>query len=130
MHEPLRLDHVVIAVSDWERSNEYYAEVLGAEVVDVGGGRYAYRLGDQRLNVHGPGVDVGDNVARKPVESGNSDFCFVWPGSVEEALAHLGRCGVAVEPGPVARTGARGDGTSLYFRDPDGSLLELISYPA
>ena len=94
MHEPLRLDHVVIAVSDWERSNEFYAEVLGAEVVDVGGGRYAYRFGDQRLNVHGPGVDVGDNVARKPVEPGNSDLCFVWPGSVEEALAHLGRCGV------------------------------------
>ena len=130
MHEPLRLDHVVIAVSDWERSNEFYAEVLGAEVVDVGGGRYAYRFGDQRLNVHGPGVDVGDNVARKPVEPGTSDFCFVWPGSVEEALAHLGRCGVAVELGPVARTGARGDGTSLYFRDPDGSLVELISYPA
>ena len=130
MREPLRLDHVVIAVSDWERSNEFYAEVLGAEVVDVGGGRYAYRFGDQRLNVHGPGVDVGDNVARKPVEPGNSDLCFVWPGSVEEALAHLGRCGVEVELGPVARTGARGDGTSLYFRDPDGSLVELISYPA
>ena len=104
--------------------------MLGAEVVDVGGGRYAYRFGDQRLNVHGPGVDVGDNVARKPVAPGNSDLCFVWPGSVEEALAHLGRCGVEVELGPVARTGARGDGTSLYFRDPDGSLLELISYPA
>ena len=130
MREPLCLDPVVIAVSDWERSNEFYAEVLGAEVVDVGGGRYAYRFGDQRLNVHGPGVDVGDNVARKPVEPGNSDFCFVWPGSVEEALAHLGRCGVEVELGPVARTGARGDGTSLYFRDPDGSLVELISYPA
>jgi catechol 2,3-dioxygenase-like lactoylglutathione lyase family enzyme len=35
---------------------------------------------------------------------------------------------VEVELGPVRRQGARGEGASLYFRDPDGSLLELISY--
>jgi catechol 2,3-dioxygenase-like lactoylglutathione lyase family enzyme len=35
---------------------------------------------------------------------------------------------VDVELGPVERTGARGNGTSVYFRDPDGSLLELIVY--
>ena len=28
----------------------------------------------------------------------------------------------------VARAGARGDGTSVYFRDPDGSLLEFLAY--
>ena len=33
-----------------------------------------------------------------------------------------------VELGPVERHGARGAGTSVYFRDPDGSLLEFISY--
>ena len=26
------------------------------------------------------------------------------------------------------RGGGAGDGTSVYFRDPDGSLLEFISY--
>jgi hypothetical protein len=35
---------------------------------------------------------------------------------------------VAVELGPVARFVARGEGTSVYFRDPDGSLLEFIAY--
>jgi catechol 2,3-dioxygenase-like lactoylglutathione lyase family enzyme len=126
--EALALDHVVVAVSDWERSNAFYREVVGAEVVDVGNGRFAYRFGGQQLNVHGPGVDVSSNVARKPVEPGNSDVCFVWPGPVEAAVEHLARCGVTVETGPVERTGARGGGTSVYFRDPDGSLLELISY--
>jgi catechol 2,3-dioxygenase-like lactoylglutathione lyase family enzyme len=126
--EALALDHVVVAVSDWERSNAFYREVVGAEVVDVGNGRFAYRFGGQQLNVHGPGVDVSSNVARKPVEPGNSDVCFVWPGPVEAAVEHLARCGVTVETGPVERTGARGRGTSLYFRDPDGSLLELIVY--
>jgi catechol 2,3-dioxygenase-like lactoylglutathione lyase family enzyme len=124
----LRLDHVVIAVSDWERSNAFYSEVLGAELVELTPGRWAYRFGDQQLNVHGPGVDVSTNVAREPVRPGNSDLCFVWPGPIEEAAAHLEEKGVEVELGPVERPGARNEGTSVYFRDPDGSLLELISY--
>jgi catechol 2,3-dioxygenase-like lactoylglutathione lyase family enzyme len=124
----VRLDHVVIAVSNWERSNAFYRDVVGAELVDYGNGRFAYRFGEQQLNVHGPGVDVGSLVARKPVEAGNSDVCFVWDGSVEEAVEHLAARGVTVEAGPVRRRGGRGEGTSVYFRDPDGSLLEFISY--
>ena len=124
----IALDHCVIAVSDWERSNAFYRDVLGAELVPHGGGRVAYRLGDTQLNVHGPGVDVADNVARIPVRPGGSDLCFVWPGPIEEAVAHLEQHGIEVETGPVARLGAMGEGTSVYFRDPDGSLLELISY--
>jgi catechol 2,3-dioxygenase-like lactoylglutathione lyase family enzyme len=102
--------------------------VVGAELVDMGEGRTAYRLGDTQLNVHGPGVDVGGNVAREPVRPGNSDLCFVWDGPIEEAAARLERLGVEVETGPIARFGAGGWGTSVYFRDPDGSLLEFISY--
>jgi catechol 2,3-dioxygenase-like lactoylglutathione lyase family enzyme len=124
----IRLDHCVIAVSDWEVSNRFYRDVVGAEIVPSGPGRVAYRLVDAQLNVHGPGVDVSDNVARLPVRPGNSDLCFVWPGPIEEAAAHLERHGVRVETGPVERPGARGSGTSVYFRDPDGSLLEFISY--
>jgi catechol 2,3-dioxygenase-like lactoylglutathione lyase family enzyme len=125
---PPRLDHVVIAVSDWERSNAFYRDVLGADVVELDRGRYAYVLGDeQRLNVHGPGATPEPRAA-DPVRPGNSDLCFVWDGTAAEAAAHLEAHGVPVEVGPVPRTGARGVGTSLYFRDPDGSLLELIVY--
>jgi ribonuclease HI len=122
----LRLDHVVIAVSDWERSNGFYRDVLGAEILDRGDG-YAYRFGDQQLNVHGPGLSVSI-VARDPVRPGNSDLCFVWPGTAEEAAEHLRGHGVDVELGPVERPGARGTGRSVYFRDPDGTLLELMAY--
>jgi catechol 2,3-dioxygenase-like lactoylglutathione lyase family enzyme len=59
---------------------------------------------------------------------GGSDLCFVWPGTVEDAVEHLKRHGVPIEYGPVERHGALGSGRSVYFRDPDGSLLELISY--
>jgi catechol 2,3-dioxygenase-like lactoylglutathione lyase family enzyme len=122
-----RLDHCVIHVSDWQRSNPFYRDVLGAELVDRGNGTWVYRFGDQQLNVHGPGV-APHPVARVPVAPGNSDLCFEWKGPIQAAVAHLERHGIAVEEGPVARGGAKGAGTSVYFRDPDGSLMEFISY--
>ncbi len=63
-----------------------------------------------------------------PVMPGNSDICFEWHGDIEGAAAHLAKHQVPVELGPVQRSGAKGTGTSLYFRDPDGSLLEFIVY--
>jgi catechol 2,3-dioxygenase-like lactoylglutathione lyase family enzyme len=52
----------------------------------------------------------------------------VWPGPIGGAVAHLRDRGVEMEEGPVPRSGARGPATSVYFRDPDGALLELMSY--
>ena len=128
MSKAARLDHCVIAVSDWEASNAFYRDVVGAEILDAGPGRFAYRIGDTQLNVHGPGVDVGSLVGRLPVRPGNSDLCFVWRGPIEAAVEHLEATGVSVESGPMNTFGAGGRGTSVYFRDPDGSLLEFISY--
>lgn len=121
------LDHCVVHVSDWERSNEFYQRVLGAELIPRPSG-FAYRFGEQQLNLHGPGFKPAE-VARLPVQLGNSDLCFVWSGPIEGAIVHLKECGVAIERGPMKRFGARGPGISVYFRDPDGSLLEFITYP-
>ena len=67
-------------------------------------------------------------VARLPVQPGNSDICFEWKGPIADAIAHLKRHAVPIELGPVKRQGAKGEGTSVYFREPDGSLLEFMSY--
>jgi catechol 2,3-dioxygenase-like lactoylglutathione lyase family enzyme len=50
-------------------------------------------------------------------------------GTIDEAVAHLARCGVSVDCGPNKGFGAKGWGGSVYFRDPDGTLLKFICYP-
>jgi catechol 2,3-dioxygenase-like lactoylglutathione lyase family enzyme len=126
MSLPVTFDHCVVHVSDWDRSNAFYRDVLGAELVCRANG-WAYRFGRAQLNLHGPGLHPAE-VARLPVQPGNSDLCFEWDGPIADAIAHLGRCRIPVEAGPMPRFGAKGTGTSIYFRDPDGSLLEFISY--
>jgi catechol 2,3-dioxygenase-like lactoylglutathione lyase family enzyme len=122
----ISFDHCVIHVGDWERSTAFYRDVLGAEIVPHGRG-YLYRFGAVQLNTHGPD-QIGTPRARLPVMPGGSDLCFAWAGPIEEAAEHLDRHGIPLELGPVERVGARGAGRSIYFRDPDGSLLEFISY--
>lgn len=66
---------------------------------------------------------------RSTWEAGSEDLCFEWSGPIEGAVERLRAHDVPIEVGPVKRFGARGrEGTSVYFRDPDGNLLELMSY--
>ncbi|MCP1197828.1 VOC family protein [Notoacmeibacter sp. MSK16QG-6] len=123
---PIRLDHSVIAVEDWDVARDFYGRVLGAEIIEQGAG-LGFRFGQSQLNCHGPGVRGNPN-ARHPVRPGGADLCFCWNGPVQEAIDHLAAHDVAIELGPVTRNGAGGEGRSVYFRDPYGSLLEFISY--
>lgn len=135
MSEVESLDHLVIHVSDWERANRFYGEILGAELVDNPEGAdnpfgpKAFRFGSQQLNVHGPWPGRSEPCCPPPLNKpGAADLCFAWSGSVEEARAHLEQHGVQVIAGPVRRFGARGWGQSVYCEDPDGSSVELICY--
>src|SRR6195256_6682381 len=121
---PVTFDHCVVHVSDGQAPKQFYRH--GAGLVERPKG-FAYRFGAAQLNLHGPGFHPAE-VARLPVQPGNSDLCFEWSGPIADAIAHLRRCGVAIHAGPMERFGAKGAGTSVYFRDPDGSLMEFMSY--
>src|SRR5262245_32909709 len=96
---PVAFDHCVVHVSHWERSNAFYRDVLGAKLVRRPQG-WAYRFGTVQLNLHGPGFTPAE-VARLPVQPGNSDLCFEWDGPIGDAVAHLGHCGVNIHAGPI-----------------------------
>jgi catechol 2,3-dioxygenase-like lactoylglutathione lyase family enzyme len=55
-------------------------------------------------------------------------MCLVTTTPLARLVAHLRACEVQVEEGPVPRTGATGPITSVYFRDPDGNLIEVSTY--
>ena len=118
-----RLDHLVLTVRDIEAACAFYERVLGMTRETFGEGRTALRFGRQKINLH-PHPSPIDPKAAAP-RPGSADLCFIAETPVEQVLAHLEACGVAVEAGPVPRTGAQGPITSVYFRDPDGNLIEV-----
>lgn len=123
----LRLDRVGIAVTERPRSDVFYRDVLGAEIVAGPDGQVAYRIGGQQLNVYAPG-EIARGGPTVPVRPGESDLCFIWDGPLSTAIAHLQSHGVEIVDGPVSGVGNHGPGHSVYFRDPDGGLIALISY--
>ena len=123
----LRLDHAVLHVSDVARSAAFYRALLGAQVDELSWGRTAFVIGEARLHVHAPDSTPYPRPAA-PAAPGSGDFCFEWDGTADAALEHVRLLGLAAIAGPVERVGARGTGLSLYLHDPDGNLVELISY--
>ena len=121
-----RIDHLVLTVFDLQRTCDFYSRVLGMRVVTFGEGRTALAFGRQKLNLHLFGREF-DPRALKPTP-GAIDLCFITEAPLEEAMAHVKACGVAIAEGPVPKTGALGPMTSIYFRDPDGNLIEVSNY--
>jgi catechol 2,3-dioxygenase-like lactoylglutathione lyase family enzyme len=119
------IDHVVLTVRDIEATCAFYARVLGMEVVTFGDGRKALRFGRQKLNLHAAGKEI-EPKARVPTV-GAVDLCFITDVPLEDVVRHLHACGVAIELGPVQRSGATGPIISLYIRDPDWNLIELAN---
>jgi catechol 2,3-dioxygenase-like lactoylglutathione lyase family enzyme len=120
------IDHFVLTVRSIEATCEFYARVLGMDVVTFGAGRKALAFGAQKINLHLAGHEFEPKAAHPA--PGTADFCLISAVPLPEAIAHLARCGVTLVEGPVAKTGAAGPMQSVYFRDPDQNLVEVSSY--
>jgi catechol 2,3-dioxygenase-like lactoylglutathione lyase family enzyme len=121
-----RLDHLVLTVTDIDKTCAFYTRVLGMEVVRFGEGRTALRFGRQKINLH-PADAIPGLVADKPTP-GSGDLCFITETPLAEVVAHLRECGVEIVAGPGPRAGALGTIQSVYFRDPDRNLVEVSNY--
>ena len=121
-----RLDHMVLTVADIDTTCAFYGRVLGMEKVVFAGGRTALAFGGHKINLHPAGNEYVPHAAHPAPGSG--DLCLITETPLENVIAHLEACGVAVEEGPVPKTGATGPITSVYFRDPDGNLIEVANY--
>ena len=130
---PIRaLDHLAITVEDMDATLDFYRRVLDAEILYEDLYRAGkipvciIQVGASRLSVPLAASPAKPNARR--ATPGSGDFCFRWDGTIEDARRQLEDRGVIVEEGPVPRPAADGlAGQSVYFRDPDGNLLELLS---
>lgn len=123
-----RIDHFVLTVASIDATCAFYGRVLGMETVTFAGGRKALAFGHQKINLHEVGREF-EPKAQRPT-SGSGDFCLISDTPLDAIIAHLHAQDVAIELGPVDRTGAMGPLRSIYFRDPDGNLVEVSNQTA
>lgn len=121
-----RIDHLVLSVEDITSTVDFYTTVMGMEKSVFGEGRVALNFGNQKINLHQLGNEFEPKAQN--VKAGSADLCFIVKDPVEQVIQHLTRHGVALIEGPVKRSGAKGKIVSVYFRDPDGNLIEVSNY--
>lgn len=125
-----RIDHLVLTVADIEVTTRFYERALGLERQTFrgpdGAPRHALAFGHQKINLQDRGT-VTPTKALKPT-FGSGDFCLLAAVPLDDVVAHLAAEQIPIEAGPVPRRGALGALRSIYFRDPDGNLVEVAEY--
>ena len=117
------LDHLVLTTRDKAACIDFYTRVLGMQLDTFGAGRHAFKFGAQKINLHEYGKEFLPKAALPT--PGSLDLCFIAAVPLDVVIAHLSGLGVAIDEGPVARTGANWPIRSIYLRDPDGNLIEV-----
>jgi catechol 2,3-dioxygenase-like lactoylglutathione lyase family enzyme len=121
------LDHLVITITDAEATKRFYATGLGMTWTTFetaeGQTREALAFGSQKINIHHKGREF-EPKATHPTP-GSADLCLLTDTPVAEIATHMATFGFPVLEGPTPKTGATGPLSSIYFRDPDGNLIEV-----
>ena len=115
-----------MTVKDIPRSVAFYTKVLGMDEVVFAAGRVALSFGRQKINLHEEGKEF-EPKAMRPTP-GSADLCFISDTPIDSVTCTLVSHGIEIVEGPVSKTGACGPIRSIYFRDPDGNLIEISNY--
>ena len=116
------LDHIVLCVRDVAATRRFYEELLGMESREERPGKYSLHFGAQKISLQD--AARAPAIARVTVP-GSGNFCLLTDRPMDEVVAELERAGVPIVDGPGERAGATGAILSVYFRDPDGNLVEV-----
>lgn len=115
-------DHIVLCVTDIGRTISFYEEVLGMEPREERPGKWSLHFGLNKISLQ-DALLVPD-IARETVP-GSGNFCVLTDEPVENVANALRGLGIDILAGPDEREGATGRLLSVYFRDPDGNLVEV-----
>jgi len=127
------IDHVVLRVAEVDRSLRFYCDVLGCneERRIEALGLIQLRAGASLIDLVDLDSPLGRAGGAAPGDGGHNvdHFALELSSFDEDAIrTHLLACDI--EPGDVGeRYGARGNGPSIYIRDPDGNVVELKGPP-
>ena len=116
------IDHIVLIVEDVARTREFYERVLGMEPRQERPGKWSLHFGRNKISLQ-DARSAPALARRTPPGSGN--FCLLTDTPIAAVTAELQRHGIAIAEGPDERAGATGPILSVYFRDPDGNLVEV-----
>ncbi|WP_027184236.1 VOC family protein [Desulfovibrio inopinatus] len=121
----IHLDHLVLTVADINRTAQFYNTLLGLEVRKTSSGRVSLHFGNQKINLHQHRAEF-EPKAQYPLP-GSADLCFLIDETIDDLTSRLAKEYIDIIEGPVQRNGANGPMLSIYFRDPDGNLLEAAT---
>jgi len=114
-------DHIVLCVGDVAATRDFYQRVLGMEPREERPGKWSLHFGEHKISLQDP---VSAPAIARDTLPGSGNFCVISDALVAEWRGHLEREGVdVIDSGQ--RFGAVGTIDSLYFKDPDGNLVEV-----
>jgi catechol 2,3-dioxygenase-like lactoylglutathione lyase family enzyme len=116
------LDHIVLCVNDVDTARHFYERVLGMEAREERPGKWSLHFGTSKISLQDAGSRP--DIARKTLP-GSGNFCLLTDTPIDAVVLHLKREGIDIIDGPGERAGAMGLILSVYFRDPDGNLVEV-----
>jgi catechol 2,3-dioxygenase-like lactoylglutathione lyase family enzyme len=116
------IDHIVLAVKDVAATCRFYERVLDMEPREERPGKWSLHFGMNKISLQD--IRTSPAIARDTVP-GSGNFCLLTDTPLDAVIRHLGREGIEIVDGPGERAGANGKILSVYFKDPDGNLVEV-----